>query len=178
MQMNISIRHGHVSDATQAMIQEKLEKLTRLYDRTSAIEITIDLEHRDQPAVDLKVSVKKHDFVAVGQAENLLAAVDVAVTKWSSNYGSTKKRFKTVIAAPGTGSDRAGGSGVAALAAHAGVWRRENTRMKFTDFICHDAILAQLTATDKEGAIREMVQALCTRGKLRPKSPRALSRRF
>ena len=27
MQMNISIRHGHVSEATQAMIQEKLEKL-------------------------------------------------------------------------------------------------------------------------------------------------------
>ena len=47
VQMNISIRHGHVSDATQAMIREKLEKLTRLYDRISAIEVTIDLEHRD-----------------------------------------------------------------------------------------------------------------------------------
>jgi mannitol/fructose-specific phosphotransferase system IIA component (Ntr-type) len=33
--------------------------------------------------------------------------------------------------------------------------------MKFADFICGDAILAQLTALDKEGAIREMVQALC-----------------
>jgi mannitol/fructose-specific phosphotransferase system IIA component (Ntr-type) len=32
--------------------------------------------------------------------------------------------------------------------------------MKFADFICHGAILAQLTASDKEGAIREMVQAL------------------
>ena len=38
MQMNISIRHGHVSEATQAMIREKLDKLTRLYDRISAIE--------------------------------------------------------------------------------------------------------------------------------------------
>ena len=32
--------------------------------------------------------------------------------------------------------------------------------MKFADFICREAILAQLTAFDKEGAIREMVQAL------------------
>ena len=32
--------------------------------------------------------------------------------------------------------------------------------MKFADFVCHDAILAQLSAFDKEGAIREMVQAL------------------
>ena len=105
MQMNISVRHGHVSDATQATIQEKLDKLTRLYDRISAIEVTIDLEHRDLPAVDLKVSAKKHDFVAVGQAENLLAAVDVAVDKMEQQFGNTKKRFKTAIAAPGSGSD-------------------------------------------------------------------------
>jgi len=38
--------------------------------------------------------------------------------------------------------------------------------MKFTDFICRESILAQLEAPDKEGAIREMVQALCKAGKV------------
>ncbi len=38
--------------------------------------------------------------------------------------------------------------------------------MKFADFICREAILAQLQAADKEGAIREMVQALCKAGKV------------
>jgi PTS system fructose-specific IIA component/PTS system nitrogen regulatory IIA component len=38
--------------------------------------------------------------------------------------------------------------------------------MKFADFICPDAILAQLSATDKEGAIRELVQALSTAGQI------------
>ena len=38
--------------------------------------------------------------------------------------------------------------------------------MKFADFICGDAILAQLTATNKEGAIREMVLALSKAGKV------------
>jgi PTS system fructose-specific IIA component/PTS system nitrogen regulatory IIA component len=38
--------------------------------------------------------------------------------------------------------------------------------MKFADFVCHEAILAQLEATDKEGAIREMVQALCKAGRV------------
>ena len=94
MQMNISIRHGHVSDATQAMIREKLEKLTRLYDRISAIEVTIDLEHRDAPAVDLKVSAKKHDFVAAAQAENLLAAVDVAVDKMEQQLRKHKEKVQ------------------------------------------------------------------------------------
>ena len=32
--------------------------------------------------------------------------------------------------------------------------------MKFSDFICRDAIRADLQAVDKEGAIREMVQGL------------------
>jgi putative sigma-54 modulation protein len=94
VQMNISIRHGHVSDATQAMIQEKLDKVTRLYDRIGAFEITIDLEHRDLPSVDLKVSTKKHEFVATGQAENLLAAVDVAVEKMEQQLRKHKEKVQ------------------------------------------------------------------------------------
>ena len=38
--------------------------------------------------------------------------------------------------------------------------------MRFADFICREAILAKLDAVDKEGAIREMVQALCKAGKV------------
>ena len=94
MQMNISVRHGHVSDTTQAMIQEKLDKLTRLNDRISAIEVTVDLEHRDLPAVDLKVSAKKHEFMAVAQAENLLAAVDIVVDKMEQPLRKHKEKVQ------------------------------------------------------------------------------------
>jgi len=38
--------------------------------------------------------------------------------------------------------------------------------MKFADFVCRDAILAELAAVDKETAIREMVQSLCDAGKV------------
>jgi nitrogen PTS system EIIA component len=38
--------------------------------------------------------------------------------------------------------------------------------MKFADFICRPAIIAQLAAIDKEGAIREMVQALAGSGEV------------
>jgi len=94
VQISISVRHGHVSDETQAVVQEKLEKITRLYDRVSAIEITVDLEHRDLPAVDLKVSAKKHDFVAVAQAENLLTAVDAAVDKMEQQLRKHKEKVQ------------------------------------------------------------------------------------
>jgi putative sigma-54 modulation protein len=92
--MNISIRHGHVSDATQAVMQEKVAKVTRLYDRISAIEMTIDLEHRDKPSVDLKISAKKHDFVAVSQAENLLTAVDAVIDKIEQQLRKHKEKVQ------------------------------------------------------------------------------------
>ncbi len=38
--------------------------------------------------------------------------------------------------------------------------------MKFADFICREAVIAQLAAQDKEGAVREMVRALCEAGKV------------
>ena len=38
--------------------------------------------------------------------------------------------------------------------------------MKFADFVSRKAIRAELTARDKEGAIREMVQALLDAGKI------------
>jgi len=94
VQMNISVRHGHVSDATQAKVRERLEKLTRLYDRISAIEVTVDMEHREKPVVDLNVSTKKHEFVASSQAENLLAAVDIAVDKMEQQLRKHKEKVQ------------------------------------------------------------------------------------
>jgi PTS system fructose-specific IIA component/PTS system nitrogen regulatory IIA component len=38
--------------------------------------------------------------------------------------------------------------------------------MKFSDFVCPEAIRANLKAEDKEGVIREMVQALAAAGKI------------
>ena len=38
--------------------------------------------------------------------------------------------------------------------------------MKFADFVCRGAIRAELKASDKEGTIREMVQALVEAGKV------------
>ena len=38
--------------------------------------------------------------------------------------------------------------------------------MKFADFVSRDAIRADLTADDKEGVIREMVQALLDSGRI------------
>jgi putative sigma-54 modulation protein len=82
VQINVSTRHGHVSEETQEKIREKIEKLPRIYDRISAIELTLDLEHSDMLRVDLKVSAKhKTDFLASTLSADLLGAVEQAVEK-------------------------------------------------------------------------------------------------
>ena len=82
MQIKISARHGHLSEETQTKIREKLDKLPRFYDRLSAIDVTVDLEHREAPSVDLRVSAEhKHDFVAESRSMELMASIDVVVEK-------------------------------------------------------------------------------------------------
>jgi putative sigma-54 modulation protein len=82
VQISISTRHGHVSEETQAKIREKLEKLPRIYDRISAIELTLDLERSDMLRVDLRVSAKhKPDFLASTMSADLMGSVEQAVEK-------------------------------------------------------------------------------------------------
>jgi putative sigma-54 modulation protein len=102
VQIRISARHGHLSDETQAKITEKLEKLPRYYDRLSSIEVTVDLEHRDAPDVDLRVSAEhKHDFVAVCQSMELMAAVDDVVEKMEQQLRKYKNKLQDRHRGPG-----------------------------------------------------------------------------
>ena len=82
MQIDISARHGHLDGSLQERIHEKVAKLPRLWDRITAIEVTVDLEHFDSPAVELVASVERaNDFIAADQASTVLAALDSALHK-------------------------------------------------------------------------------------------------
>ncbi len=95
MQIRTTARHGSVSDETQAKIHDKVEKLSRLFERLTSIEITVDLEHRDAPIVDLRVSAEhKHDFMATAQAGELMAAIDLAMHKVEQQLRKYKQRIQ------------------------------------------------------------------------------------
>ena len=82
MQVNISTRHGNLKAETQAKITDKVEKLRRLFDRVTAIEVTVDLERRESPSLELCVSVEHaDDFVATETSGSVMAALDGAIHK-------------------------------------------------------------------------------------------------
>jgi putative sigma-54 modulation protein len=89
----ISTRHGHVSEATQEKIREKLERLPRFYDRILSMELTIDLERRESPRTDLRASAKdKHDFLASVTAPDLLGSIDILVEKMEHQFRKHKEK--------------------------------------------------------------------------------------
>jgi putative sigma-54 modulation protein len=103
VQIRISTRHGTLSGDTQSKVIAKLEKLPRLFERLSGIEVTVDLEHRDQPVVDIRVSAEhKHDFVASHQGDELLNALDQAIHKLEQQLRKYKQRIQDHHRSAGT----------------------------------------------------------------------------
>ena len=95
MQFNIATRHGHISEETKEKLEQKLEKLTRFFDRLTAVELTLDLKDQHAPSVHLNVSAEhKHDFVAQADSDNLLSAVDAAVQKIEQQLRKYKERVQ------------------------------------------------------------------------------------
>ena len=95
MQTTISARHGHLSPATQEKITEKVDLLRKFFDRLTAISVTVDVEHRDRPILELRVRAEHHDeFVAVEEAGTVFAALDGAMEKMENQLRRCKERLK------------------------------------------------------------------------------------
>ena len=94
MQIKISARHGHLGDAAQQFIREKAEKLLRIFERLTSIEVTVDLKD-DIKTVEFVVSAEhKHDFVARESNADVLAAVDLVLNKLESQLRRYKEKVQ------------------------------------------------------------------------------------
>jgi putative sigma-54 modulation protein len=103
VQIKISARHGHLSDATQQFIREKAQKLLRFFDRLTSIEVTVDLK-TDLRQVEFLVSAEhKHDFVARESNDDILAAVDLVVDKLEGQLRRYKEKVQDRRRTPSTG---------------------------------------------------------------------------
>jgi putative sigma-54 modulation protein len=95
VQIQISTRRGHLSDASQERIKAKAEKLTKIFERLTAIEFIIDLSDSASPRVDLKVSAEhKHDFVAHHESDDLMGSVDAVVHRLEQQLRKYKEKVQ------------------------------------------------------------------------------------
>lgn len=95
MQVSISVRHGQLAESTQEKLKSKVTKLSRFFDRLMAIEIVVDLQDEQSPAVEIMVSAEhKHDFVATGKSESLISATDTASQKIEQQLRKYKEKLQ------------------------------------------------------------------------------------
>jgi putative sigma-54 modulation protein len=94
VQVTISARHGHLSSATQDKIREKLAKLSRLHDRLSSIQVTVDLEKAEQIGLEVRVKAEHaEEFVAQVVAEELVGALDGVIHKLEMQLRKHKEKI-------------------------------------------------------------------------------------
>jgi putative sigma-54 modulation protein len=113
VQIKIAVRHGHLNDETQQRIREKAQKLLHFFERLTMIEVTVDLnhrdEHKDQKHVEFVVQAEhKHDFVAHEVHPDLLAAIDLAVEKIEGQLRRYKEKIQDHRRRPPAGRGAAG----------------------------------------------------------------------
>ena len=93
MQIELSTRHGHLSEASQERIKAKAEKLLKIFDRLTAIEVIIDLNDSPNCRVDFKVSAEhKHDFVAHDESDSLMGSVDAVLHRLEQQLRKYKEK--------------------------------------------------------------------------------------
>jgi putative sigma-54 modulation protein len=87
--------------ATQEKITEKVGKLKRFFDRVSAIEVTVNLEHKEPVDVEVCVSAEHTaDFVA-SDTDELFAALDKVVQKLEQQLRKHKEKVQAGHRQPG-----------------------------------------------------------------------------
>lgn len=93
MQLSVSARHGDLQAGDQALIEAKVEKLRRLFDRINAIIVTVDMKRMEKPEVEVKVSAEHaEDCVAKAEATNVIAALDLVLPKIEQQLRKLKEK--------------------------------------------------------------------------------------
>jgi putative sigma-54 modulation protein len=110
VQVKISVRHGTLSEETHQMIREKAEKLLHYFERLTLIEVTVDMGKNGDKGVEFVVQAEhKHNIVGADRHHNLMAAVDLAMTKLEAQIRRYKEKIQDHRRTPSTGAG--GGAG-------------------------------------------------------------------
>ncbi len=91
MEICITARHGSISDDAFSMIQQKVEKLARFYDRVSSIEVMVDLPRKGESGVEMKLCADKATtFLLAAPATTSCQRSKASCKNWSNNSENTR----------------------------------------------------------------------------------------
>lgn len=82
MEIKVVAKNGTIPSDVQQLIEKKISKLPRFFERTTAINVLADLQAPESPQVEIKISAEHTgDFFASDSGPNVLSAVENVVEK-------------------------------------------------------------------------------------------------
>ena len=94
MQVEVTCRHGDMSDLARAHCVEKSNKLLTFFERVTAIQVTVDFEH-GKAGVEILVDAEhKHNFVSHAEADDIVSAYDSAFHKMEQQLKKYKQKIQ------------------------------------------------------------------------------------
>jgi putative sigma-54 modulation protein len=95
VQIEVSTRHGSLSDDVRRHLVRKAEKLVTYFERVTAIHITVDYQNSHVTKVEILVDAEhKHDFVAYEEGEDVVATFDAALHKMEQQIRKYKEKIQ------------------------------------------------------------------------------------
>lgn len=93
VRVDVTDRHEQHPDSVKQYAIEKVERLTRFFDRVQHIEIVLDKE-RDQHCTEVIVSAPNMHLVGHATHDSVTAAIDSVVSKLERQVVRAKERMK------------------------------------------------------------------------------------
>lgn len=119
MQIEVTTRHGNISENVRRHLVQKSEKLLTYFERVTAIRVTVDFANTHLTRVEILVDAEhKHDFVAVEEGTEVVGTFDAALHKMEQQIRKYKERIQdhrrdrpmNEVVTPDPVPDRPGGS--------------------------------------------------------------------
>ncbi len=94
MQVAVTCKHGTISPDIQEYLRSKAEKLLNLFERVTAINVTVTFD-KSRCKVEILVDAEhKHDFVAHDEGDNVIATFDSALHKMEQQIRKYKEKVQ------------------------------------------------------------------------------------
>lgn len=94
MEITVNAKNGQLPESVQATIHNKVSKLPRFFDRTTAISVIVDLKHTESPKVEVRVSAEQtDDFFAADTGSNVIVALDSVIDKVERQLRKHKEKL-------------------------------------------------------------------------------------
>lgn len=93
MQINITGHHVEVTPALHTYVNEKFEKIHRLFSNITSVHVTLTVDKKYQQKAEAEVNLARAKLFASSESEDMYAAIDLLIDKLGRQVVKHKEKL-------------------------------------------------------------------------------------